>query len=161
MCVKHYTRVKRYGDASITHRGEAGSGWVNKRDGYRYLSIKGSGRHILEHRMIMETYLGRKLNEWEEIHHINKIKTDNRIENLAVVTLSVHRKLHRKNGTSDTHKWCPKCKALLPRTMFNKSRSNRGGGLSSICKSCNKEHCLNWYNNNGGNEWMKQHSKKG
>lgn len=49
-----------------------------------------------EHRHIMENYLGRKLNRYEVVHHINGNKNDNRIENLQVMTLQEHSSLHRK-----------------------------------------------------------------
>jgi hypothetical protein len=47
---------------------------------------------IFEHRVVMETYLGRPLRLGEAVHHINGIKHDNRIENLYLCDSGKHHK---------------------------------------------------------------------
>lgn len=51
---------------------------------------------IYEHQKVMEDYLGRYLEKGEVVHHKDLCKTNNNIENLQLLTMSEHSKLHAK-----------------------------------------------------------------
>ena len=50
----------------------------------------------MEHRTVMENFIGRKLTRYEHIHHLNGNKLDNKIENLAILSPEIHQKTHVK-----------------------------------------------------------------
>ena len=52
--------------------------------------------YVYEHRLVAEKVLGRYLQPWETIHHINEIKLDNRWENFFLTTVPEHSSLHRE-----------------------------------------------------------------
>lgn len=59
---------------------------------HKYKIITVNGKQVREHRWIMEQHLGRKLESWEHVHHINDDSSDNRIENLEVLSNSDHQR---------------------------------------------------------------------
>jgi hypothetical protein len=56
---------------------------------------------VAEHRLIAEQMVGRPLTPKDEVHHINRIKADNRPENLEVLDGDTHRVITQRQRQSD------------------------------------------------------------
>ncbi len=107
------TRVKRCipcRDKILSHqnRGSNHPQWLGGRvtkHGYMFIwlpldnffySMADKTHYVPEHRLVMAQNLKRCLQRWEVVHHINGIKTDNRIENLELCTNGFHHIEHTK-----------------------------------------------------------------
>ena len=93
----HVDSVKK-GRAPLSKRLLSGDGrWMVPAPSY-YEGKKYIGeRYVYEHRLIMEEYLGRLLENDEVVHHLNGNKLDNKIENLIVMSRSGHSSGHAKD----------------------------------------------------------------
>lgn len=73
------------------------------------LSNRGKRLQIKVHNLVYKTFVG-EIPEGYEIHHINRIRTDNRLENLQLLTKEEHKLLHSKreikshNQSTETRK---------------------------------------------------------
>jgi len=80
-------------------KGKSNPGYKGKRLGLcGYILVNDEGRQVSEHRLVMERFIGRALESDEIVHHINRDKTDNRIENLQVMTRAEHINEHRNDA---------------------------------------------------------------
>ena len=79
----------------------AWKGGVQKCGGYVYVwnpshPNANSRGYVAEHVLVSCENIGRPLVDREQVHHINGIKTDNRPDNLIVMTINEHRSLHER-----------------------------------------------------------------
>ena len=77
-------------------------------NGYILLKKKNHPRtdcrgYVPEHVLVAEKNIGRYLKRHEVVHHKNYIRNDNRPENLQVMTIREHQKMHGREGAAAKH----------------------------------------------------------
>lgn len=89
-CEKHLARYRKHRDPNMVlkARGE----WSDHKG---YKTRTENKKYISQHRKVVEAHIGRKLESVEIVHHINGDKSDNSIDNLAIMSRSEHMKIHR------------------------------------------------------------------
>ena len=75
--------------------------------GYMVIFDEKTKRMVQLHRVVMEKYLGRKLETWEVIHHLDGNKTNNELSNLSITVQNVHGKTTRSGKMNNVR--CPHC----------------------------------------------------
>jgi HNH endonuclease len=90
ICSTHRTRYKRTGTYEPSQKAQHRNIPYIQNNGYFYITIKGHVHPMRYHVYLMEQKLGRKITKGEVVHHINGNITDNRIENLELITRATH-----------------------------------------------------------------------
>lgn len=102
--------------------GHAWKGGRVNEHGYIYTYVPNhplasSKGYVAEHRLVMENQLCQYLSKYDEVHHINGIRNDNRIENLVCLSRAQHR-----NMATGRHHHTPESKKRI--SIANSGHNN-------------------------------------
>lgn len=107
------------------------SQWFHKKSGYYYVTLSGGGKrgNFSVHSLVAMAFLGHIPCGFEsEVDHINEIKTDNRLENLQILTHRENISRSKKNTTSKYRgvSWDKNTKKWYSKIRFEKRNVSLG-----------------------------------
>jgi HNH endonuclease len=102
--------------------------------GYRRVRVPGSRRLRMEHVVVWEARHG-PIPPGMELHHRNRDKLDNRIENLQLVTRLEHKRLHGGCILVGSIWWKPCHDGGVLQPVDNYYRKP-DGSIMSVCRGC-------------------------
>lgn len=126
-CKRHYSRWHRTGSPTRPPRSQRRV----RKDGYVFIYRPGhplayESGWVREHRLVVFE-AGIPVPPGTNVHHINGIKSDNRLENLEVLSVAEHARLHKVKEPVP----CEFCGAL-----FKAARSGKRGQQRFCSKRC-------------------------
>ncbi len=97
-----------------------------------YVEIKTERGYVRKHVLEMELHIGRRLNKDEVVHHIDRNRLNNSIENLQLMTHGEHTALHNKEDpvSSATGRKIAVANQKFSPEAIQKARQLVSGGLS-------------------------------
>lgn len=105
-------------------------------DEHGYIRIwLGNKKWRYEHRLIMEKKINRPILRKEIVHHINGIKTDNRIENLELMSIKKH--------ISEYHPHKRYSGAIITCVICGKQKYRKMSHIKRVKKPCCSIPCVN------------------
>ena len=92
-------------------------------------------------RFLMEQYLGRKLEKFEQIHHKDEDALNNDLSNLEILIFKEHQKLHAKKLYFDKEEICKGCGntfiwSAKSQSMFHRNSKRRKQNGPFCSKKC-------------------------
>ena len=91
-----------------------------------YLQFLEDGEWVWVHRRVAEIQSGGNIPKGHEVHHKNRIKSDNRPENLQILSKEEHRAIHAKDSKQNYNK-------IINSIIFNiKSALSKKNSINSL-----------------------------
>lgn len=101
---------------------------------------RGNG-YVFEHIIVAEGKVGRKIGKDEHVHHINGDRTDNKPDNLEVLTANEHNKITAKNRRLNNMLPCENCgKKTYKRPSEQRKNKNAFCSRGCLAKYGMKNH---------------------